>query len=91
MVGFGMVRGMQESLKMNRAQLKKHRKSHKEMAEINPSRSKTNSLNQCADPKVLDQFKSDLALKRKKEGQQKLLLFTIVLLVVAGLGSLIFI
>jgi len=83
MGGFGSIQSMIQSLKMNRDQLRKHRKSHKNLAENYGLKKRQELKFKKFNPGEMKDFKAALALKRKKK--ERLKLIVILSLVVVGI------
>ncbi|MGB0177033.1 MAG: hypothetical protein ACPF9D_07700 [Owenweeksia sp.] len=87
--GYGAIRAMQDSLKMNREQLKKHRKSAGELAKLYPLRNKKPFKYKKASPAEMELFKSELKARRKREDRQKaVLIIGLIIVGIAGISML---
>lgn len=80
LAGFGAIRAMQDSLKMNRAQLKKHRKSLGELSKSHPATSGKPANQKKLSNAELAAFRVEIKAKRKKEFKQKLALMSVLFL-----------
>lgn len=86
MAGYGAIRAMQESLKFNREQRKKHRKSAKELSELYPAKSRKQRRNEAQvkrDPAKIAAFRQQLELQMKRDQRRRMILLSS--LVVMGL------
>ncbi|MEQ9263241.1 MAG: hypothetical protein RLP14_08775 [Owenweeksia sp.] len=89
MGAFGAIRAMQESYKMNREQLKKHRKSAAELAKSYPLGEKKIYKYKKASPAEMEAFVEKLKAKRKREYRAKaLLIIGLIILGVTGIYAL---
>lgn len=71
LAGLGAIRAMQDSLKMNRAQRKKHRKSAGELAKSHPARSGKITDRKKISAADLAAFRLEIKAKRRRERFQK--------------------
>jgi len=74
LIDFGAVRGMQQSLTNNRNQLKRSRKSARELAGSLPAPAKGTRKKEVIDLAQIAAFRAEIQLKRRKEDRKKLIL-----------------
>ncbi len=89
--GFGAIRAMQDSLKMNRAQNKRHRKTAKELAESHPAKSSGHKAHLISDPKKVSEHKKYIIAKRKKERTLSIVILATVIIIGILMISIMFI
>lgn len=82
---------MQDSLKMNRNQRKKHRKTAAELAEIYPARNSKNRKQAKRDPAKLAAFREELARQIKRDKRRKIILLSSLVVIGVFLFWLLFI
>lgn len=80
LIGAGAIKGMQASLKLNKAQLKKKRLSAKEIAERIPAKGNLSNLNQNIDPEKLAAFNAKMEKQRKKQRNLKVICFSALII-----------
>ena len=89
--GFGAIRAMQDSLKMNRSQVKRHRKTAKELAESHPAKSTNSKAHLISDPRKVEETRIQIRAKRKRERARSFLILGVMIALGIGLLSLLFI
>lgn len=87
--GFGAIKAMQDSLKMNRAQKRTHRKSAKELSETHPARKRYKVLQNQTDPAKVAEVRDLIMAKRKFERKRNILFIAFLAVLGVSLLSLL--
>lgn len=85
--GFGAIKAMQDSIKMNRSQLKRHRKSARELSESHPARG---LMNEVSDSAKVEAVRNHIIAKRKRERRFSIALIIMFAMLGIWLMSLLF-
>lgn len=89
--GFGAIRAMQDSLKMNREQNKRHRKTAKELAESYPAKTSAQKTQIVSDPKKVALVREYILAKRKREKRRNAILLAVLVMIGITLLAMLFI